>query len=81
MVDEEHHGRGQDYIALGSDFDGWVPVGFDASGWPLLTQGLLQAGLIEAQVMRVMGGNACRLLLRGLPRNGASLSPELCDPH
>ena len=81
LANDEHPGRGEDYIALGSDFDGWVPVGFDASGWPLLTQGLLQAGLTEAQVMRVMGGNVCRLLLRGLPHNGPRLSPELCDPR
>lgn len=81
LADVERPGRGQDYVALGSDFDGWVPVGFDASGWPLLTQGLLRAGLTEEQVARVMGGNVCRLLLRALPRKEASPSAGLCDPH
>ena len=81
LADDEHRGHGQDYVALGSDFDGWVTVGFDASGWPLLTQGLLRAGLTEAEIARVMGGNACRLLLRGLPRNGPQPSPDLCDPQ
>jgi membrane dipeptidase len=70
---------GKTYIALGSDFDGWVPVGFDASGWPLLTQGLLEAGLTETQIASVMGGNFCRLLLRGLPRGRQPPSPDLCN--
>ena len=81
LADDEHRGRGQEYIALGSDFDGWVSVGFDASGWPLMTQGLLRAGLTDAQVARVMGGNVCRLLLRALPRKAAPPSPDLCNPH
>lgn len=81
LAGDEHPGRGQEYVALGSDFDGWVSVGFDASGWPLLTQGLLRAGLTEGQVARVMGGNVCRLLLRALPRKAAPPSPDLCNPH
>ena len=81
LADDEHPGRGEDYVALGSDFDGWVSVGFDASGWPLLTEGLLRVGLTDEQVARVMGGNVCRLLLRSLPRKAAPTSPELCNPH
>jgi membrane dipeptidase len=81
LADEEHSGHGQDYVALGSDFDGWVSVGFDASGWPLVTQGLLKEGVPEATIRRVMGGNVCRLLLRALPRHGAPPSPDLCDPR
>ena len=30
-----HPGRGDEYVALGSDFDGWVGVGFDVAGWAL----------------------------------------------
>lgn len=79
LADREHPGHGDDYVALGSDFDGWVPVGFDASGWSSLTQGLLQRGLTEAQISRIMGGNVCRLLLRGLPHGGQPPSGDLCD--
>lgn len=79
LADAERPGHGQDYIALGSDFDGWVRVGFDASGWPLLTQGLLQAGLTEAQIRSVMGGNVCRLLLRVLSRHNSQPPPDLCN--
>ena len=67
LADAEHPGRGYEYITLGSDFDGWVTVGFDAGGWPLLTQGLLRTGLADDQIARIMGGNVCRLLLHGLP--------------
>jgi membrane dipeptidase len=81
LADGERPGHGQDYVALGSDFDGWVSVGFDASGWSLLTEGLLRAGLAEAEISRIMGGNVCRLLLRGLPRNGPPLSPDLCEAY
>ncbi len=79
LADLEHPGRGQDYVALGSDFDGWVRVGFDASGWPLVTEGLLGAGLSEAQIARIMGGNVCRLLLRTLPRAGPPPAETLCS--
>lgn len=81
LANDEHSGHGQDYVALGSDFDGWVTVGFDASGWALVTQGLLKAGVPEATISHVMGGNVCRLLLRALPRHSVLPSPELCDPH
>lgn len=81
LAEAESPGHGQDYVALGSDFDGWVPVGFDASGWPLLTQGLLEAGLTETQIASVMGGNFCRLLLRGLPRGNQPPSLDLCAAH
>ncbi len=81
LADLEHPGRGQDYVALGSDFDGWVRVGFDASGWPLVTEGLLGAGLTEAQIARIMGGNVCRLLLRALPQARSAPPWALCDSH
>jgi membrane dipeptidase len=81
LANLEHPGHGHEFVALGSDFDGWVPVGFDASGWPLVTEGLLRAGsrLGQVEIQRIMGGNVCRLLFRSLPANGALPQPELCD--
>jgi microsomal dipeptidase-like Zn-dependent dipeptidase len=51
-----------EHVALGSDFDGAVQVPFDASGMVVLTDALLDAGLDDAQIAKVMGGNAFRLL-------------------
>jgi membrane dipeptidase len=58
---------GVDHVALGSDFDGAVPVPFDASGLALLTEALLDAGFGEHAIRAVMGGNAMRLLAAALP--------------
>jgi microsomal dipeptidase-like Zn-dependent dipeptidase len=58
---------GAEHVALGSDFDGAVPVPFDATGMVLLTDALLTAGLDEATVTGVMGGNVRRLLAEALP--------------
>jgi membrane dipeptidase len=58
---------GADHVGLGSDFDGAVPVPFDASGLGLLTQALLAQGLDEATIAAVMGGSAIELLRRCLP--------------
>lgn len=55
------------HVALGSDFDGATSMPFDATGVALVTQGLLEAGFIEAQVRAIMGGNVQRLLLAQLP--------------
>ena len=49
-------------VALGSDFDGALPMPFDVRGLPALTQGLLDAGLGRETVAAVMGGNALRVL-------------------
>jgi membrane dipeptidase len=59
---------GADHVALGSDFDGAVPVPFDASGLGLLTEALLAVGLDEATIAAVMGGSAIRLMRETLPR-------------
>ena len=53
--------------ALGSDFDGAVPVPFDATGLVLLTDALLDAGLDDDAIRKVMGGNVRRLLADVLP--------------
>ncbi len=58
---------GAEHVALGSDFDGAVPVPFDATGMVQLTDALLTAGLDEATVAGVMGGNVRRLLAEALP--------------
>lgn len=58
---------GADHAALGSDYDGATTVGFDVSRLPALTQALLDAGLSEAELRKVLGGNALRVLEATLP--------------
>jgi microsomal dipeptidase-like Zn-dependent dipeptidase len=58
---------GVQHVALGSDFDGAVPVPFDASGLPLLTEALIEEGFASEAIAMIMGGNALGLLARTLP--------------
>jgi microsomal dipeptidase-like Zn-dependent dipeptidase len=58
---------GADHVALGSDFDGAVPVPFDASGMGLVTAALLAHGLDEATIAKVMGGSAVGVFRTALP--------------
>ncbi len=58
---------GAEHVAIGTDFDGAVPVPFDASGMGLLTGALLATGLDQDQIAAVMGGSAIRLLRSALP--------------
>jgi membrane dipeptidase len=58
---------GFDHVALGSDWDGYVASPIDSSQTAQLTQALLESGLIEDQVAKVMGGNVIRLLSQLLP--------------
>lgn len=58
---------GADHVSLGSDYDGSVDVPFDAAHLPALTQALLDAGLSEPQIAKVMGGNMMRYLAEVLP--------------
>lgn len=55
------------HVALGSDWDGAVPVPFDAAGLVQLTDALLEVGLDEAAIRAVMGENALRVLGEALP--------------
>ena len=59
---------GEDAVGLGSDWDGAVGVPFDAAGLPALTQALLDQGLSESQIAKVMGANTIRYLQEVLPR-------------
>jgi len=58
---------GAEHAALGSDYDGATTVGFDVSALPALTQALLDAGLTETEIRRVLGENVLRLLAGNLP--------------
>ena len=58
---------GEDHVGLGSDFDGSVTTGFDTAHLDAVTQALLDAGLSDAVIGKVMGGNVRRLLTVGLP--------------
>jgi len=58
---------GEDAVALGSDYDGSVITSFDTSKLHLITAALLEQGLSEEQVRKVMGGNMVRYLANNLP--------------
>lgn len=58
---------GDEHVALGSDFDGAVAVPFDSSRLDVLTEALLEAGLPEPSVKRILGENALRVLRATLP--------------
>jgi microsomal dipeptidase-like Zn-dependent dipeptidase len=55
------------HVGLGSDFDGAVTAPFDASGWPLLTEALMQEGFSAQEIRLIMGGNVVHMLLQTLP--------------
>ena len=58
---------GEDHVSLGSDFDGAVTTPLDASQLASLTQVLLDKGLAETTIAKVMGGNMMRYLAEVLP--------------
>lgn len=57
---------GEDGVSLGSDYDGSVGVPFDAAHLVMLTQALIDAGLSDQQIAKVMGGNMMRYLSQTL---------------
>ena len=66
-IDHAIHVAGFEHVALGSDFDGAVTTPFDATGFPQITQALLDAGMDQTKIESVMGGNVRRLLKSLLP--------------
>lgn len=57
---------GIDHVGLGSDFDGAVTTGFDASQLVVVTQALVDRGFSEDEIAKVMGGNVLRVLRAGI---------------
>ena len=57
---------GADHIALGSDWDGSVEA-MSADALPQITQALLNAGVSESDIAKVMGENSRRFLQDWLP--------------
>ena len=56
---------GVDHVGLGADYDGvsTLPAGLgDVSGYPRITQGLLDRGHSREDVAKIMGGNTLRVL-------------------
>jgi microsomal dipeptidase-like Zn-dependent dipeptidase len=58
---------GADHVGLGSDYDGATTVGFDTSQLPALTQQMLNDGMSEETVKKILGGNVVRVLRAVLP--------------
>jgi membrane dipeptidase len=59
---------GINHVGLGSDFDGHVTTPFDTTGIPMLTAALLDSGLSESEVAKVLGENVKRVLMNNLPQ-------------
>ena len=57
---------GVEHVALGSDYDGSVEVGFDTSQLVQVTQGLLDDGFTGDEIRAIMGLNALRVLRAGI---------------
>ena len=57
---------GVDHVGLGSDFDGAVTTGFDASQVAAITQALIDRGFSDDDIRKVMGGNVIRVLIAGM---------------
>jgi membrane dipeptidase len=58
---------GEDHVSLGSDYDGTVETSFDASELAVLTQAMLDKGMPEEVIRKVMGENMVKFLEQNLP--------------
>ncbi len=58
---------GIEFVALGSDWDGYVKTPMDASQIGLLTAKLIKSGLNPKEVSQIMGSNVLEFLLKNLP--------------
>ena len=63
---------GIDHVGLGSDFDGAVTTGFDASQLAAVTQALIYHGFSDGDIAKVMGGNVLRVLKAGIAPSAAA---------
>lgn len=77
----EHVARvgGEDAVALGSDFDGFMPLvrGMrDAADLPRLTQLMRNRGWREPQLRKLLGENALRLFSRAWAPRAVSAAPQ-----
>lgn len=64
-IDHAVQVAGIDHVGLGSDFDGVfdLPDGLqDVTRLPWITHGLLQRGYSEADIYKILGGNALRVM-------------------
>ncbi len=66
---------GADHVGLGSDYDGATTVGFDTSHLIVVTQALIDEGLSDGEIRKVLGDNVLRLLSENLPPAGSPASP------
>lgn len=53
---------GEDAVAIGSDFDGYVTPAIGADGLPALTELMLRRGFSDERIRKVLGANVLRLL-------------------
>jgi membrane dipeptidase len=58
---------GVEHVGLGSDFDGSIAAPFDTTGLVQITDALITEGFSDDEIKLIMGGNAIRVLLLGLP--------------
>jgi membrane dipeptidase len=58
---------GEDHLSLGSDYDGSITAGFDASELVALTNEMLDSGFTETQIRKIMGANMFKFLSQNLP--------------
>jgi len=61
---------GADHAGLGSDYDGATTVGFDTSQLTVVTQALIDEGLSDREIRKVLGDNVLRVLSENLPPAG-----------
>lgn len=69
---------GVEHVGIGSDFDGIdsVPAQLeDVSSYPRITQGLLDRGYSDQEVLKILGGNVLRVMRRA-EAVSRSLGPE-----
>jgi len=61
---------GADHAVFGSDYDGGTTVGFDTSALPALTQALIDEGLSDGEIRKILGENVLRVFSQTLPPAG-----------